>query len=1052
MSFKVDLHCKKAAWPLTARILGMALLTAILAATGQPAWAGGDAHILRSVIPDAPWDPTSLQEDDSKAIFGEDDRIDVYQETDPQKLQWVASTCGLVSDTDLIENSDGTFGLLVNSWEGYFGIPPCVGMPFRNQPLAAFCSGFMVGPDLLATAGHCVDFSGLAETRFLFGFVMLDEVAPVLTFSSDQIYTGIDLVAWKLEGADDYGVIRTDKAITANKATAFELRSEGVIEEGELVGMIGHPSGLPMKITFSDTSVVTDNSPEEYFSAVIDVFGGNSGSPVINAETGICEGIAARAPYPEFILVGDCVDVVVRPDDGSWDMHVSKSTQFVEAVEEARLGSQGVFDFRATPTRDAQGLSAIALMWTNLPDEDFTKVTLVRSAGQFAQAATDGVVVYEGQAEQFLDTGLQDGVEYLYTLIVDVVVGLPVTDYARAVAGSEAPLILTEQFNGLSPLGLPAGFDLSFCQIVYTPVGRPAAEPGDGAVGVAYEGYEATVRHGIYSLPVPREDVDGGPFLLPITEDGGINTAINPPFPFFGKHYSSIFIATNGYISFREVSDLSLDLPSLTAHFEIPRISALFADLTPYVSGQVWARKLEDSLVITWDFMSEYIYPDWIFKQSGVSTVQAQLFQNGEIRVSYLGVDAELSIAGLSDGRGIPKDPASLADVDEDFEGVEAANELVDFASLPAEPTRLSIEPVEYRFHDAGDMIRFTARTRGPAGMDTPVLSAEWDGPGPVPFGDNRDGTGAFAWQTEPDEDGVYTVRVLATIDEPGAGGDDTVTGREYAYQDIQIWVGEVWLKPIATDLSLSSDTPFEDPTEDRPVDIEGPLMAKYLYGHPFLFENPEFYAEGQTRLHWFRNDQLVSSLTGHARVPAGIMQANEVWYFRVTPLTVSFIAGDVITSPRVTIVALPIIEMVSPTVGTPAGGDTVTITGRRLGPTMEVTFGGVPAAGIRAIAENVLEVTTPLHPAGLVDVAVTSAHGTGLAQDAFQFIGGSFDFLKEDVNVDGRVDAVDVQIVTNAVLASPITKAGVNPDANRDGRINAVDIQVVVNKALLRP
>jgi PKD repeat protein len=51
------------------------------------------------------------------------------------------------------------------------------------------------------------------------------------------------------------------------------------------------------------------------------------------------------------------------------------------------------------------------------------------------------------------------------------------------------------------------------------------------------------------------------------------------------------------------------------------------------------------------------------------------------------------------------------------------------------------------------------------------------------------------------------------------------------------------------------------------------------------------------------------------------------------------------------------------------------------------------------------------------------------------------------DLNLDGRVDAIDVQLVTNAVLGLPIPFD--TGDANRDSVINALDIQFVVNAAL---
>jgi len=52
------------------------------------------------------------------------------------------------------------------------------------------------------------------------------------------------------------------------------------------------------------------------------------------------------------------------------------------------------------------------------------------------------------------------------------------------------------------------------------------------------------------------------------------------------------------------------------------------------------------------------------------------------------------------------------------------------------------------------------------------------------------------------------------------------------------------------------------------------------------------------------------------------------------------------------------------------------------------------------------------------------------------------------DVNGDGEVNAVDIQLVINAVLGIPINPS-YNPDVNGDNKVNAVDIQLVINVVL---
>ena len=115
------------------------------------------------------WQPPK---DQPKVIYGTDDRIDVYQETDPARLALAASTCALLKSGDVINHGDGTYSLNFYAYEGGYGVPACPGERFGTQPVSAYCSGFMVGDDIVATAGHCLDDTRLNSTKIVFGFVI----------------------------------------------------------------------------------------------------------------------------------------------------------------------------------------------------------------------------------------------------------------------------------------------------------------------------------------------------------------------------------------------------------------------------------------------------------------------------------------------------------------------------------------------------------------------------------------------------------------------------------------------------------------------------------------------------------------------------------------------------------------------------------------------------------------------------------------------------------------------------------------------------------------
>ena len=74
------------------------------------------------------------------------------------------------------------------------------------------------------------------------------------------------------------------------------------------------------------------------------------------------------------------------------------------------------------------------------------------------------------------------------------------------------------------------------------------------------------------------------------------------------------------------------------------------------------------------------------------------------------------------------------------------------------------------------------------------------------------------------------------------------------------------------------------------------------------------------------------------------------------------------------------IITSVTPTSGPTDGGTTVSIAGSgfQSGPTLAVTFGGVAATGVSYVSANLVNCTTPAHPAvGAVDVVLTNPDAT---------------------------------------------------------------------------
>ena len=285
----------------------------------------------RTVISSVPWVPVVGGE---KVIYGTDNRIDVYQETDAGRKKLAGSVCALLSTSQLTPISGGGWHISTSAYR-YSGLPACAGEPFGDQPTAAFCTGFLVGSDIVATAGHCYDASDYSGVRFVFGFEMKDASTPTLDVADNQVYTGVELLGRQRNSSTglDYSVIRLDRAVTAPGATVLTIRRTGTVPLATTVGVIGYPSGLPEKIAFGGTTHVSDNTAAGYFVANLDTYGGNSGSPVFNAATGVVEGILVRG-NADFVANGGCFVSNKLPDNTVDAEQVSKATTFVQFVPE----------------------------------------------------------------------------------------------------------------------------------------------------------------------------------------------------------------------------------------------------------------------------------------------------------------------------------------------------------------------------------------------------------------------------------------------------------------------------------------------------------------------------------------------------------------------------------------------------------------------------------------------------------------------------------------------------------------------------------------------
>ncbi len=115
----------------------------------------------------------------------------------------------------------------------------------------------------------------------------------------------------------------------------------------------------------------------------------------------------------------------------------------------------------------------------------------------------------------------------------------------------------------------------------------------------------------------------------------------------YGTAHGSLFIGSNGYITFGEGDDEYWE--SLDDHFRLPRVSGFFVDLDPTEGGTISWKQTADRVAVTFDNILD-------LDTDGRNSFQMELFFNGMIRFAYLTLSNKWGLAGLSEGAGTPSD------------------------------------------------------------------------------------------------------------------------------------------------------------------------------------------------------------------------------------------------------------------------------------------------------------------------------------------------------------------------------------------------------------
>jgi Trypsin-like peptidase domain len=250
-----------------------------------------------------------------KIIYGADDRLEPFEFSNSNFYSLSESIAAQINKKNLqkISNSDDyEFSSKVKTLKKAFKL--CADQRYINQPSASGCTGFLVSPTILITAGHCYEGKNMCkEAYWLFDYKTDTKTNPMdQKISSKNIYECKKV--WKQvfdeETRIDFTIVELNRPVEGRRPLI--LNRNGHADVGTNLIMMGHPLGIPLKI--SPTARVLDISSNALITN-LDSFRGNSGSPVFNGFTGEVEGILVRGKM-DMLNSGGCYKPNICDENG----------------------------------------------------------------------------------------------------------------------------------------------------------------------------------------------------------------------------------------------------------------------------------------------------------------------------------------------------------------------------------------------------------------------------------------------------------------------------------------------------------------------------------------------------------------------------------------------------------------------------------------------------------------------------------------------------------------------------------------------------------------
>ncbi len=233
-----------------------------------------------------------------KGIWGSDDRMDFYEIRDEQVKKNAASVALVCLKEDIVSVKTKNSSMLKTRNYGR-ALSLCELEPFRDQPiLMSFsCTGFLVKDDVIATAAHFADEGNVGNLRIVFGYSLKDRNSVIPQIPNCKAYKGEKIIGrvYDPEGTGaDWALVKLDRKVEGQEIAVLSEKEVCCCQD---IYVMGHPNGLPLK--YAPGAKVSRITPA-YFAAGLDIYSGNSGSPVFDTETHEVIGMVVRGDEANF--------------------------------------------------------------------------------------------------------------------------------------------------------------------------------------------------------------------------------------------------------------------------------------------------------------------------------------------------------------------------------------------------------------------------------------------------------------------------------------------------------------------------------------------------------------------------------------------------------------------------------------------------------------------------------------------------------------------------------------------------------------------------------